>query len=87
MLAKIKYFKDNYARPGCPDQRAAQDFVECENRETVRSFQAALNTIIAGGCNVESLDALVGRDRVARHGSYEEWARLMLIWISEQMRR
>jgi len=86
MYDKLKYFKDNYGRPGYPDQRAVQDFVECENRESVRSFQNALNAVVSGGFNPESLAVVLGKDRLARHGSWEEWARLMMIWLKEATR-
>lgn len=86
MYEKIKYFKENYMRPGHPDRRAVQDFIECENRESVRSFQNALTSILNGNYSAESLDLLLGKDRVLRHGSYEEWARMMMIWMKEGLR-
>ncbi len=87
MYEKIRYFKDNYLRPGYPDQRAITDFLECENTETVKSFQSILMSISNGSYNPKALESLLGKERVVRFGSYEEWARILLMWIAEASRR
>ena len=87
MYKYIKVWKDNYAKPGMPDQRALQDFVECENNEVIRLLRGELNSIKGGNYTTESLDVLVGPARVARHGSYEDWAGLMLQWLAAYLRQ
>lgn len=72
-----------YGRSGAPDQRAVQDYVTCENDELIRRFRAQLYSISQGNYEIEQFDKLVGIDRRTRHGSYEAWARIMLLWLNE----
>ena len=79
----LRYFSKQYGRKEVLDQRAAQDFVEVEPDYIVKSLKAELLGILHGKYNDKTMDALVGLPRKVRHGSYEEWARLMLLWMAE----
>lgn len=79
----LRYFCKQYGRKEVADQRAAQDFIECEPDHTVKAFKAEIYGIFHGKYNPETMDAIAGQHRKVRYGSYEEWARLMLLWMVE----
>ncbi len=83
----IRYYTKQYGRREVLDQRAAQDFVEVEPDYIVKAFKAELLGILHGKFTAETIDALVGQHRKVRHGSYEEWAKLMLLWMTEHRKR
>jgi hypothetical protein len=78
---QISYFVNNYGKTGNPDQRNVTDFMECEGPEAVRSLQAELIGVTKGNYAMEAFDKLVGIARREKHGSYEDWAKAMLLWI------
>ena len=78
----LRAFIQGYARSDVPDQRAIQDFLECETGEVVRPLQAELMLVAAGNFDKEIFDKAIGVKRRARHESYENWAKLMLQWIA-----
>ena len=78
----VKYFLEGYARDGALDKRAVETFAEIEANEMVRSLRTELIAMSQGKFHEETLDLLVGVKRKARHGSYVEWAKLMLLWIA-----
>jgi len=80
-LKHIRYWFDHYAHPGVSDQRSVENAVICENEEFLRTLQAQLNVIAQGNFEEESLNRTVGQVRKLRHGSYAQWAKLMLQWI------
>ena len=86
MLSNLRNWKMYYAKPGYPDIRSMQDFIECETDETLKGLMAELNGIKNMNFSNESLRALLGQSRIARHKSYSEWAGLMLIAIAEYRR-
>lgn len=75
-----------YGSAGVSDQRAVQDFMECETSETVRSLQSELSAIMSGKFSIEVFDKTVGVKRRLMHNSYQEWARSMLLWIASYKR-
>ena len=79
---KIRSFIQSYARSDVPDQRAIQDFLECETGEVVRPLQAELMMVMEGKFDRNIFDQAVGIKRRAKYDSYENWARLMLQWIA-----
>ena len=86
MYKQLKLWKEYYARKDYPDKRALEDFITCETEEVVKSLQLELSAIKRGQFDPEILDQLIGRAREDRHGSYEEWAGLMLLWIANVRR-
>lgn len=78
----IKYYYEIYAQ-GTDDKRAVENYCVCESDEMVRSFRGVLMGIANGDFNSETLNSLLGRDRVVKYGSYDEWAKLMLRWMAE----
>lgn len=87
-MADIPVFKNIYewikiyGSAGVPDQRAVQDYMECETSEKVRALQYELTSMASGNFVEEILDINVGVNRKLRHGSYSVWAKLMLLWIA-----
>jgi hypothetical protein len=82
MLKYVTYWVKTYASGGASDQRCVQDFVECETSETLSTFRAELYGISQGNVAEDVLDKLVGQKRKVLHGSYVEWAKLMLMWLA-----
>lgn len=82
LYKQLVYWVQTYGSAGIPDQRAVSDFMDCETDEMVRSFQSELICLSRGNYKPESIDQLVGQGRKQKYGSYEEWARLMLMWLS-----
>ncbi len=78
----LRAFIQGYARSDVPDQRAIQDFLECETGEVVRPLQAELQLVMAGRFDKEIFDKAIGVKRRAKYESYENWAKLMLQWIA-----
>jgi len=81
-LRDVLYWAQNYGSAGSSDQRAVETFMECETREQVSPLRAQLYTISQGNCNKDTLDKIVGRNREVKHGSYEQWAKMMLLWMA-----
>ena len=79
---KIKYWIEHYAPPGVEDRRAVHDFLECETEDVVKLFRSQLHVISQGSYDEEVMNKVVGKKRHIKHGSYQEWARLMLLWIA-----
>ena len=86
MLSNLRNWKMYYAKPGYPDIRSMQDFVECETDETLKALMAELNGIKNMNFSDEALRTLLGQNRIVKHKSYAEWAGLMLIAIAEYRR-
>ncbi len=82
MYKQVVYWVKNYASGGNPDQRCVQDFVDCETTEVLSTFRAELYGISQGNFDEETLDKLIGQKRKVLHGSYDEWAKLMLMWLA-----
>lgn len=79
---KIRAWMQGYARSDVPDQRAIQDFLECETGEVIRPFQAELMMVAEGKFDKAIFDKVIGVNRRVKYESYENWARLMLQWIA-----
>jgi hypothetical protein len=79
---RVAYFVKEYGSSGIPDQRAVQEFMECETAEMIRSLQNELIGLSKGNYDREVMDKVIGVKRRTLFGSYEEWAKLMLMWIS-----
>ena len=78
----LKLWVEEYGRAGIPDQRAVEDFLECETHEAIRGLQSELQAVQSGYYVEDTMNLLVGTNRVVRHGTYEEWAGMMLKWIA-----
>jgi len=80
---QLRYFIKQYAPPGVSDQRAAQSFVDVEPDYLLKSLKSELYGVSKGKYDEESMGKIVGIPRKLRHGSYDEWARLILVWMAE----
>jgi hypothetical protein len=79
---KVRQWSREYGRPEVDDQRGAQDFMECETAEAVKSLQVELVAMAEGNYDEKLLDDILGKRRKVRYGTYKEWATLMLRWIA-----
>lgn len=79
---KVRAWAREYGRADVTDQRGAQDFMECETNEAVKSLQVELVSMAEGNYDEKLLDDILGKRRKVRYGSYKEWATLMLRWIA-----
>lgn len=82
ILKWIPYWVRNYGQPGVGDQRAVQDFVDCETMEAWRGLESELIAVTNTTVPEKTLDLLVGLGRKSKFTTYEEWARYMLGWIA-----
>ncbi len=79
---EVFYWVKNYGVPGVPDKKAVENFVACEIHAKVQALRGQLYTIAKGKYDEKILDQQIGQSRKKRHGSYEEWAKMMLLWLS-----
>lgn len=82
MYTRIPYWIQNYGNAGIPEQKAVEVFMDCETREMINSFRSEIQGIAQGNFQEESLDKIVGTNRKIKFGSYQEWAKLVLLWIA-----
>lgn len=78
---------DNYGFGDWEDKKALENFVICETSEVQRPLQAQLYTISQGQYEEEVLAKVVGKKRLAKYGTYDNWAKLMLMWLLEAQKR
>ena len=71
-----------YGKAGNGDQRALEDFMTCEAREGVTSLKNELIAVSAGLFHEPTFDKIVGLDRKQKHGGFENWAKIMLLWMA-----
>lgn len=79
--SRVHYWVQNYGLSGIPDQKAVENFIECETREQLNLLRFELEMMSQGNYREENLDLIVGVKRKLRHESYDAWAKLMLLWI------
>ena len=83
----LVYWAKNYAAGGSmPDKKAVEVFMECETTELVVALRAELIGITKGNFREDYMDANVGRGRAMKHGTYQAWAKIMLLWMAETKR-
>ena len=79
---QITYWAQQYGNSGSPDQRAVETYMDCETREAVSTLQNELRGLTVSGAMPEVLDKTIGAKRRMKHGSYQEWAKMMLLWMA-----
>jgi len=82
MYKYIKLWSDEYGKGRPEDKRALGDYIECETDQCVRGLRNELVGVSKGNYIPETLDVLIGKNRMTRHGTYDEWAKLMLQWLA-----
>lgn len=87
MLKYVKLWLSDYAKPGVPDKRGLEDFLECETDEIVRLLRGELQGITRGANDEETLKNILGPGRAAKYGTFEEWAKMMLLWIAQYLKQ
>lgn len=80
---KVVYWVQNYGVPGVEDNRATHDFMVVETQELISALRTELIAMSKGSYHEHVLDDLVGVKRKMRYGSYEQWAKYMLLWMAE----
>ena len=85
-LRNLSSWIRDYSGAGIPDQKAVENFIECESVEAVRSLGNELRAIANGMIDDGDLDRTVGMNRKLYHRSYQEWAKAMLLWIANYKR-
>lgn len=79
---RVYYWVQNYGLSGIPDQKAVENYMECETHEQVKMLRFELEMMAQGNYKQENLDRIVGVKRRFKHDSYDAWAKLMLLWIA-----
>ncbi len=82
-LLRVPNWLKEYGNTGNPDQRNVVDFMICESPEAVRALQSELILIKSGKIEDEKLDKIIGPKRKNLYNDYQNWAKMMLMWISE----
>lgn len=86
-LPTIIYYEKTYARSlGHNDQKAVGVFKSYESQERVRRLQSELVAIKNGHASEKACEVAVGKKRLAKYQKYEEWAALMLLWLTSAKR-
>lgn len=86
MYAQLKYWAQTYAHPGLEDKRCLHDFLDAESSESIASFKNDLVAVKNGNFDPKILVQIIGYQREIRHKSFQEWAKLMILWASEYKR-
>lgn len=82
VYTRIKSWVDEYGNAGQEDKRAIEEFIMIEAAEAVNLLRGELMQMAKGNYSQDNLDKIVGIKRRVKHGSYDEWAKLMLIWMA-----
>ena len=86
-IPTLNYYQKSYASTiSNNDQKAVRLFKEYESLEKIRRLQAELGWVSSGQVYFQTLDSVVGKKRKSKYKGYEEWAKLMLIWLSQAKR-
>lgn len=80
--ARLRAWLTEYGKSGMTDKEAVSSFVEIENPENVNGLRAELLAVSKGQFEEKAFDILVGRGRKVKHGSYQQWGKLMLQWMA-----
>jgi hypothetical protein len=83
ILKNITLFIMQYAVSGVEDSRAVKDFRICESNEAVASLRSELQAVSNSIAPDHTLDKILGKKRALQHGSYEKWAKAMLVWLAQ----
>jgi len=86
MYAKIRYWVQQYGGGERSDQRAVEDFMECEAQESISSLRNDLIRLAQDTPDNSALDQIVGVKRKVLYNSYQEWAKMMLLWMASYKR-
>ena len=81
MLKHIPEFIKTYGQVG-NDQRAIQDYMECESNESIAALRAEFVGVAQGAHPIEFLDQSLGLARKVKFGSHEQWAKNILLWMA-----
>lgn len=84
---KVQFWVTNYGFGDWDDQKAMENFVICETAEVAKPLLAQLYTISQGQYEQETLEKVVGKKRLGKYGTYENWAKLMQMWLLEAQKR
>ena len=79
---KVQQWIKEYGSSGADDRRAVSDYMTVETQELIASLRNEIASIAKGNYDGRIMDQMVGQKRKDRHGSYQEWARLMLQWMA-----
>lgn len=79
---EVIYWVKFYGDSGAPDKTGVELYIDSEAEEKVKALRAQLYAISKGQYEERSLDLQIGAKRKSKHGSYDEWAKLMLQWLA-----
>lgn len=80
--SRVGLWIKEYGTGGSDDMRSIRDYLEIEANEAISSLRAELHSISKGNYTEDIMHKIIGQGRKVKHGSYDEWARLMLRWMS-----
>ncbi len=83
-LPIIQYYNKMYAVSlGGNDQKAVHVFKNYEPQEKLRRLQSELVAVKNGKASEKACDITIGKKRAVKFQSYDNWAKLMLLWLSQ----
>ena len=86
-LPALEHFQKIYGKTmEGNDQKAVSVFKSYESHEKLRRLQNELSWIKDGKVATPSCDRVIGKKRKGKYLTYERWAQLMLLWITQARR-
>jgi len=83
-LPTLEYFQKTYGKTmEGSDSKAVKVFRDYESQEKLRRLQSELTWVKDGKASRVACERVIGKKRKAKYNSYERWAELMLIWLSQ----
>ena len=80
----VEYYQRRYAHSlSNNDQKAARLFKEYESVEKVRRLQQELLWVRNGQVLTQTLENILGKTRKSKYSGFENWAKLMLLWVAQ----
>ena len=79
---KVYAWVKEYANYGSDDARAVTDYMTVESQESIVGLRGELTSISKGNFDEGKMDVFVGVPRKSKHGGYDKWAKMMLLWMA-----
>jgi hypothetical protein len=84
-IPMIAFYQKRYANSlANNDIKAAKLFKQYETTEAIKRFQNELLSIKSGLVAETTLTLTLGKSRQTKHKGFNNWAKLMLLWLAEQ---
>lgn len=84
-VPSVKHYVDTYGKAfEGNDQKGAKLFREYETQEKLKRLRHELELVKNGQVEKAACENIIGKKRASKHRTYQEWARLMLLWLANK---